>query len=98
MKRLMETQLFKLRDNLKGTFDPGGIDMQSLYDDFVHAVVLLCTSLETRIPIYFTFHYTRLELQQLISAVSTQGAGEKYASHTLHRKMYRLSRQSHKMD
>ncbi len=84
MKRLMKTRLFKLLDNLKGTFDPGGIDQQSVYDEFVQSIVLLCTTRETEMPTYFTLNYTRLELQQLLSAESTKRMEKKCAISIVH--------------
>lgn len=83
MRRLTQTELFLLLNGTEGIFNPAEADLQPVYDNFVHSVVGLCTSLEVGIPTYFTLHYTRLELQEYKSVIN-QEAGKKCAYHCLH--------------
>lgn len=86
MRRLAQTKLFLLLNGTESIFNPTETDLQPVYDNFVHSVVGLCTSLEVEIPAYFTLHYARLELQGYRSVIN-QEAGKKCADHRLHRQM-----------
>lgn len=84
MKRLINTKLFCMLEKMDGTFNPGEEDMKFVYDDFVNSVTTLCTSATGDVPVYFTLHYTRLELEGLQIFLSDEGAGGKCANPELH--------------
>lgn len=65
MKRLINTELFHLLEKADATFIPCERDIKLAYEKFIHKVTSLCTSQREGIPVYFTIHYTRLELLQL---------------------------------
>lgn len=77
MKRLINTKLFSLFEKMNSSFKPGEEYMKLVYDDFVCAVAKLCTCAEAEVPIFFTLHYTRLELEAQFVSLSTEGAGKK---------------------
>ncbi len=77
MKRLVSTQLLSLLKKMDGTFNLCEYDIRSVYEDFVHNVMTLCTSEKDDIPAYFTIHYTRLELEEFQILLNDEGAGKK---------------------
>mgnify|MGYP006878618694 CR=1 FL=1 len=84
MKRLVNSQLLCMLKKMDRTFNLGEYDIRSVYEDFVHRVIILCTSEKESIPAYFTIHYTRLELEKFRMLLSDEGAGKKCSNSKLH--------------
>lgn len=85
MKKLVNTQLFRLLKKMDGTFNPCAQEIALVYDDFVYAVTLICTSPKRDVSVYFTIHYTRLELEGFqISLREDRRAGKKCSNSKLH--------------
>lgn len=80
MKRLTETAMFR-QLSTSDSFDPDKTSLKTMYDDFAHAIIDVCTSRQAKVPAYFTLHYTRSEVDQLTLAENTKGAGEKSYQH-----------------
>lgn len=84
MKRLVNTQLFCLLKKMDGTFNPCAQEIALVYDDFVYAVTLICTSPRRDVLAYFTIHYTRLELEGFQMSLRDKRAGKKCSNSKLH--------------
>lgn len=84
MKRLTNTELFHLLEKMDGTFNPCECDIRLAYEKFVHKVTSLCTSEKGDIPVYFTIHYTCLELQQLQTLLNNEKMKKKISNSKLH--------------
>lgn len=86
MKRLLDTQLLKLL-NTKGTFNTVDTDITSIYDDFAHSAIFICTATQGEASAYFTLNYTRLELEAFQSKLSTEGAEKKCVANAVHQSL-----------
>lgn len=84
MKKLANTQLLCLLKKMDETFNLSEYDLGSVYEDFVHRVIILCTSEIESIPAYFTIHYTRQELEEFRMLLNDEGAGKKCSNSKLY--------------
>lgn len=76
MKQLTETAMFRQLSTGEASKLTEAV-LKTMYDDFAHEVVEICTCEQRDIPAYFTLDYTRLELHQL-TLVVTQSLGKKH--------------------
>lgn len=77
MKRLINTPLFCLLKKMDKTLEPCEHEIAPAYDEFVYAVITVCTSKKGSVPAYFTIQYTYLELQQLQTVLNDARSKEK---------------------
>lgn len=77
MRRLINTQLFRLLEQPESESETADLHFRLAYDEFVSLISELCTSRETSMTDLFTLAYTRLELKSHQCRLSTQGAGKK---------------------
>lgn len=84
MKRLVSTKLFCMLEKMDGMFNPSAAELKPIYDDFAHSVIFICTAVQGDVSSYFTLHYTRLELEAILSKLSTEGEEKKCENPILH--------------
>lgn len=90
MKQLTETAMFRQLSTGEALKSNEAV-LKTIYEDFAHAVVEICTCEQRDIPAYFTLDYTRSEFDQLTFAASTQGSGKKhFKSYLISSLIYRL--------
>lgn len=69
------------------TLDPDEHEIAPVYDEFVYAVITVCTSKKGSVPAYFTIQYTYLELQQLQAVLNNPKSKKKFLQNYITRSL-----------